>query len=129
MTPTSPQQVPPPTANHAYQPTQFQTQSLVQQQSTFGSSPVGQAPAPQQARQAPTPEPPKQKQPLPEEYVYLQTVFNELRIQCINHANNPVSDIQHLYASLCFLIDHSHSSKPSANWMMWPNVSNVSTIY
>lgn len=46
--------------------------------------------------QNPTPEPaaasmPAQpKAPLPEEYVYLQTVFNELRQQCSNAANNPV---------------------------------------
>lgn len=47
--------------------------------------------------QNPTPEPaaaqipPQPKAPLPEEYVYMQTVFNELRQQCSNAANNPVS--------------------------------------
>lgn len=40
-----------------------------------------------------TPEPPKQKQPLPEEFVYMQTVFNELRQQCVNAASNPVSGL------------------------------------
>lgn len=38
-----------------------------------------------------TPEPPKQKAPLPEEFIYLQTVLEELRTQCISAANNPVS--------------------------------------
>lgn len=47
--------------------------------------------------QNPTPEPaapptPVQKAPLPEEYVYLQTVFNELRQQCSNAAMNPVRE-------------------------------------
>ncbi|XP_058828807.1 protein transport protein Sec31A isoform X2 [Topomyia yanbarensis] len=35
------------------------------------------------------PEPPKQKPPIPEEYVYLQTVFEELKKQCIAAAGNP----------------------------------------
>lgn len=39
-----------------------------------------------------TPEPPKQKAPLPEEYIYMQTVFDELRTRCINASTNPVSD-------------------------------------
>ncbi|XP_055317143.1 protein transport protein Sec31A isoform X2 [Sitodiplosis mosellana] len=34
-------------------------------------------------------EPIKQKPPLPEEYIYMQTVFNELRTQCCNVTNNP----------------------------------------
>ena len=37
----------------------------------------------------PQPEPPKQKAPLPEEYVYLQTVFEELKQHCITAAGNP----------------------------------------
>lgn len=44
----------------------------------------------QPQRSNPTPEPIKQKAPLPEEYMYLQTVFNELRNQCGNTATNPV---------------------------------------
>lgn len=36
-------------------------------------------------------EPPKQKLPLPEEFIYLQTVFEELKSQCSNAAKNPVS--------------------------------------
>ncbi|XP_062716424.1 protein transport protein Sec31A isoform X2 [Aedes albopictus] len=35
------------------------------------------------------PEPPKQKPPLPEEYIYLQTVFEELKKSCIAAAANP----------------------------------------
>lgn len=45
-----------------------------------------------QSRPEPTPELiPQQKSPLPEEYIYLQTVFNELRGQCAQTASNPVS--------------------------------------
>lgn len=32
-----------------------------------------------------------EKPPLPEEYIYLQTVLEELKTQCINRATNPVS--------------------------------------
>lgn len=44
-----------------------------------------------QSRPEPTPELIKQKSPLPEEYIYLQTVFNELRTHCAQTASNPVS--------------------------------------
>lgn len=37
------------------------------------------------------PEPPKEKPPLPEEYIYLQTVLEELKTNCLNAANDPVS--------------------------------------
>lgn len=40
---------------------------------------------------ASTPEPPKSKGPVPEEHMYLQTVFDELRNQCTCAANNPVN--------------------------------------
>lgn len=36
------------------------------------------------------PEPPKQKPPLPEQYVFMQTVFEELKKQCVASAGNPV---------------------------------------
>jgi len=36
-------------------------------------------------------EPPKQKGPIPEEHMYLQTVFEELRNRCACTATNPVS--------------------------------------
>lgn len=32
-----------------------------------------------------------EKSPLPEEFIYLQTVLEELKTQCINRATNPVS--------------------------------------
>uniref|UniRef100_A0A182MXT3 Protein transport protein Sec31A n=1 Tax=Anopheles dirus TaxID=7168 RepID=A0A182MXT3_9DIPT len=35
------------------------------------------------------PEPPKQKPPLPEQYVFMQTVFEELKKQCVASAGNP----------------------------------------
>lgn len=37
------------------------------------------------------PEPPKEKPPLPEEYIYLETVLEELKTNCLNAANDPVS--------------------------------------
>lgn len=37
------------------------------------------------------PEQPKQKPPLPEEYIYLQTVLEELKTSCLNSTNDPVS--------------------------------------
>jgi protein transport protein SEC31 len=36
-------------------------------------------------------EPPKPKGPIPEEHMYLQTVFEELRNRCACTATNPVS--------------------------------------
>lgn len=56
----------------------------------------------QQQQQPPkpqTPEPPKPKAPLPEEYVYMQTVFNELKLQCSNAAANPVSFLDYIIYS------------------------------
>lgn len=47
---------------------------------------------PQQSAVPPTPEPPKEKVPLPEEYIYLQTVFEELKKNCIVSAGNPVCE-------------------------------------
>lgn len=87
---------PVPAYNQAYQ--QQQQQPLQPQQPpaanfmhpTFHPQPV--APATNQpavVRQ--TPEPPKPKAPLPEEFVYLQTVLEELRTQCIQTATNPVN--------------------------------------
>lgn len=65
----------------------FQTNAIPQTQHTpLQAQPQPQAPP----AAAPTPEPVKQKLPIPEEYMYMQTVFNELRVQCINSAVNPV---------------------------------------
>lgn len=84
FTPSQPQTFQPnPPPNQQFQPQQvnFQTQPIQNQ---------NQPPQPQHQSRA-TPEPPKQKLPLPEEFVYMQTVFNELRQQCVNAASNPVS--------------------------------------
>lgn len=68
-------------------PYQQQQQQLQQQQpganfnANFRQQPTPQPPA--------APEPPKQKPPLPEEYIYLQTVFEELKKSCIAAAANP----------------------------------------
>lgn len=75
-----------PQGSMGYQPQQ-------QQQQTFMNPPAAMG-----TTQTPTPEPavppmaPQPKAPLPEEYVYLQTVFNELRQQCSNAAANPVRE-------------------------------------
>ncbi|XP_034105544.1 protein transport protein Sec31A isoform X1 [Drosophila albomicans] len=54
------------------------------QQQSFGYT---EQPAPiQEQRQ---PEPPKEKPPLPEEYIYLQTVLEELKNQCLSATNDP----------------------------------------
>ncbi|XP_059607355.1 protein transport protein Sec31A isoform X2 [Phlebotomus argentipes] len=49
----------------------------------------GLQPAATPPQKAPTPEPPKPKAPIPEEHIYMQTVLNELRNQCVNAAANP----------------------------------------
>ncbi|XP_055706587.1 protein transport protein Sec31A [Phlebotomus papatasi] len=51
--------------------------------------PMGVPQAPTPPQKTPTPEPPKPKAPIPEEHIYLQTVLNELRTQCVNAAANP----------------------------------------
>lgn len=77
-------QLPPP--GTGYPPQSFQTQlpnvQQQQQQQQF---------MPQAQHQTVASEPIKQKPPLPEEYMYMQTVFNELRTQCSNATSNPVS--------------------------------------
>lgn len=88
----------------------FQPQSI--QTQPFATQPPLQSPP----RQTPTPELPKPKPPLPEEYVYLQTVFNELRIACINAAANPVRKISFLLKTngklnISFLFSLIHSKK------------------
>lgn len=49
-----------------------------------------QSQSPQPSVQSPVQEI-REKPPLPEEYIYLQTVLEELKTQCINRATNPVS--------------------------------------
>lgn len=72
---------------------QQQQQMSVPQQNNFNATNFRQQPGGgQQNTQAapPVPEPPKQKAPIPEEYVFLQTVFEELKKHCIAAAANPV---------------------------------------
>jgi protein transport protein SEC31 len=89
-------QAPPPMNNAA--PTSFyqpQQQAPMQQPQVnyqnFQTFPVQQQ-QPQQTMSPPPPvqSPPKQKMPLPEEFIYLQTVLEELKTQCIAAAGNPV---------------------------------------
>ncbi|EDS34831.1 vesicle associated protein [Culex quinquefasciatus] len=71
---------------------QQQQQMSVPQQNNFNATNFRQQPGGgQQNTQAapPVPEPPKQKAPIPEEYVFLQTVFEELKKHCIAAAANP----------------------------------------
>lgn len=68
-----------------------QTQFNTMQPQSFGVPPSTLADQTATAARIASPEPPKAKAPIPEEYVYLQTVFNELKTQCINTATNPVS--------------------------------------
>lgn len=56
-------------------------------QQTYQQQQVQHTPAVQPAKVV---EMPKPKGPLPEEYMYLQTVFDELRNRCTMAANNPV---------------------------------------
>ncbi|XP_075169398.1 COPII coat complex component secretory 31 isoform X2 [Haematobia irritans] len=80
------------------QPMNFQTSAISQQQvpqwQTQPTQPMGGAyidPSQQQQQQQPQrqSEPPKQKPPLPEEYIYLQTVLEELKTNCLNATNDP----------------------------------------
>ncbi|CRL00243.1 CLUMA_CG013516, isoform A [Clunio marinus] len=96
-----PTQIPPPMSgqqqqqqtNFYQQPQQQQQQPLAQQQVNFQNFQT--FPGQQQPQQTmspppqPTQQPPKQKLPLPEEFIYLQTVLDELKSQCINAAGNP----------------------------------------
>lgn len=98
MQPNAPMSIMNPT--NFYQPQQQQQQQQQMQDNSnminyqnFNSF-VG---APQQQQQQEMPvQPPvqevvKEKPPLPEEFIYLQTVLEELKSQCINRATNPVS--------------------------------------
>uniref|UniRef100_A0A1L8DVY5 Protein transport protein Sec31A n=1 Tax=Nyssomyia neivai TaxID=330878 RepID=A0A1L8DVY5_9DIPT len=95
----------PPMQSQQMQPQQMQPQQMPQQAFNYGAPQGNQFPPqfpgqmsfqqghPQQAptppQKVPTPEPPKPKAPIPEDQIYLQTVFNELRTQCCNAAANP----------------------------------------
>jgi protein transport protein SEC31 len=103
------QQVPPPGMSPSaptgfYQPQQQQPiqQAQVNYQNFQNFSGQQQ---PQQTMSPPPPvhEPPKQKLPLPEEFIYMQTVLEELKTQCIAAAGNPVSsDVFNLIDSTSF---------------------------
>uniref|UniRef100_A0A1I8PBV5 Protein transport protein Sec31A n=1 Tax=Stomoxys calcitrans TaxID=35570 RepID=A0A1I8PBV5_STOCA len=84
------------------QPMNFQTSAISQQQAPQWQTQPTQAmgggymdPSQQQQQQQSTlqpqrqAEPPKQKPPLPEEYIYLQTVLEELKTNCLNATNDP----------------------------------------
>ncbi|EDV98408.1 protein transport protein Sec31A [Drosophila grimshawi] len=66
------------------QPQQYWPGQQQQPQQTFGYT---EQPATIQEQRKP--EPPKEKPPLPEEYIYLQTVLEELKNQCLSSTNDP----------------------------------------
>lgn len=86
MTPQLPQTQHQPTGSFPQQTYQTQLPNAQQPPQQFAQPPVQQ-----QHQTVAAPEPVKQKPPLPEEYIYMQTVFNELRTQCSNATANPVS--------------------------------------
>lgn len=72
------------------QPAQNNQQNFQQNFQNYGSSqPIAQSSNPTSASKSPQPS--QQKAPLPEEFIYLQTVLDELRKQCINSVTNPVN--------------------------------------
>lgn len=71
-----------PQQQQIYQPVQPQQQQFNNNHSSYMAGAPQQTLQTAAAARQPTPEPPRAKQPLPEEYVYMQTVFNELRQQC-----------------------------------------------
>jgi protein transport protein SEC31 len=90
------QQIPPPGMSPSastgfYQPQQQQPiqQAQVNYQNFQNFS--GQQQPQQTMSPPPVQQPPKQKLPLPEEFIYMQTVLEELKTQCIAAAGNPVS--------------------------------------
>lgn len=88
-----PSQAPPPVQaapTGFYQPQQQPQQAQVNYQNFQNFSGQQQ---PQQTMSPPpaVQEPPKKKLPLPEEFIYMQTVLEELKTQCITAAGNPVS--------------------------------------
>uniref|UniRef100_A0AAG5DHX5 Protein transport protein Sec31A n=1 Tax=Anopheles atroparvus TaxID=41427 RepID=A0AAG5DHX5_ANOAO len=74
----------------------------------------------QNAYQPPAPEPPKQKPPLPEQYVFMQTVFEELKKQCVASAGNPqtkrkLEDVSKRLESLYDLLRENRLSQNTLN--------------
>ncbi|XP_052862438.1 protein transport protein Sec31A [Anopheles cruzii] len=78
-----------------------------------------QAPS-QAAPTANVPEPPKAKAPLPEQYVFMQTVFEELKRQCVEAAGNPqtkrkLEDVSKRLESLYDLLRENRLSQNTLN--------------
>lgn len=68
-----------------------------------GMMPPAQPPAAAPVPVAKVAEPPRPKPPLPEEHMYLQTVFDELRNRCTCAASNPVrSQFKYMLPELNF---------------------------
>ncbi|XP_058054599.1 protein transport protein Sec31A [Anopheles bellator] len=76
--------------------------------------------APPQAAPPVVPEPPKAKAPLPEQYVFMQTVFEELKRQCVEAAGNPqtkrkLEDVSKRLESLYDLLRENRLSQNTLN--------------
>lgn len=111
---------------------QFQTSAVPNQQQQYWPGQTqqqsfGYAEQPAPVSEQRQPEPPKEKPPLPEEYIYLQTVLEELKNQCLAATNDPV--IRHTFRDCRnFLIYHLFCSVPSENSWMWSNDWKISMI-
>jgi hypothetical protein len=95
------QQPPMNTGNSYYQPQQAHDPNIINNNqinysnfSQFPGAQSGSAPMtyPIAEPVLPVKEVPREKPPLPEEFIHFQTVFEELKNQCITRANNPVSN-------------------------------------
>lgn len=134
MTPQLPQQQ---QSSHQLPPASFPSQTQTFQTQLPNAQPQQFT----QSQQQPTVanEPAIQKPPLPEEYIYLQTVFNELRTQCSNATANPVSIHYEmpifLFGSWKYTKFNQNNfwkpyfSKQNVSWMMFWSVWRVCTIY
>ncbi|XP_066994333.2 protein transport protein Sec31A isoform X2 [Anabrus simplex] len=77
--------------SNPYNQVHQQSQQFQPQQQQQLMQPLHQQQQQQPVAPAKVAEPPKPKGPVPEEHMYLQTVFDELRNRCLNAASNPQS--------------------------------------
>ncbi|KAH8277557.1 hypothetical protein KR018_000691 [Drosophila ironensis] len=71
------------------QPGNLSQGAPMQQNWQGGQQTIGYTEQPAPIQQQRVPEPPKEKPPLPEEYIYLQTVLEELKNRCLSATNDP----------------------------------------
>uniref|UniRef100_A0A2M4B9P9 Protein transport protein Sec31A n=1 Tax=Anopheles marajoara TaxID=58244 RepID=A0A2M4B9P9_9DIPT len=108
--------LPAPMGGGVFYPGQQQQQQQQQQQDGMNQM----QPSMQQQQAPPAPEPPKQKPPLPEQYVFIQNVFEELKRQCVESAGNPqtkrkLEDVSKRLESLYDLLRENRLSQNTLN--------------